>query len=160
MFSSYYHFLVPFYHGIRNREIYLVEHKEIIWKRFIQYLLAEACYSDPLSYVLWVDFFEDITTVRETWQGLVNNCSTKKALLLLLEIAGPVPFDLKEVYYKALLMDIGSHEVVFNSLLHSAFDVYGQIDSKKAQLILAELKVDINSENYKLLKKKLQLIDK
>lgn len=127
MFPSYYHFLVPFYHGIRNEEITLLEHKKIIWRQFMRYLASEACYADPVSYVLWVEFFEDTTTVRDAWQGLLNNCHNKKSLLAMLEIAGPVPFDLKEVCYKSLLIDESSHEVIFNSLLHSAFDYYGNI---------------------------------
>lgn len=53
-FPSYYHFLVPFYHGVRNKEIVLPEHKNIIWEHFIQYLALEACYADPVSYVLRV----------------------------------------------------------------------------------------------------------
>jgi hypothetical protein len=156
IFPSYYHFLVPFYRGIRNKEISLLKHKEIIWSRFIQYLLAEAYYADPVSYVLWVEFFEDITTVRDTWQGLLSKCHSKKPLLAMLEIAGPVPFDLKEECYKSLIIDKSTHKVIFNSLLHSAFDFYGNIDNKKASIILDGLSVDTNTENYKLLKGKLR----
>lgn len=77
-FPSYYHFLVPFYHGIRNKEISLPDHKKVIWEHLIQYLASEAYYADPVSYVLWVEFFEDTTTARDTWQGLLNNCRNKK----------------------------------------------------------------------------------
>nr|GFC53870.1 hypothetical protein [Tanacetum cinerariifolium] len=135
IFPSYWHFLVPFYRGIRDKEISLPEHKEIIWKQFMQYLASESCYADPVGYVLWVEFFEDVTTVRETWQGLVNNCFTKRLLLTLLEFAGPVPFDLKEIYYKELVSDKASHGCILNSLLYSACDVYGQIDKNKARSI-------------------------
>lgn len=155
MFPSYYHFLVPFYHGIRNREIYLVEHKEAIWKRFIQYLLAEPCYADPVSYVLWVEFFEDVTTVKETWQGLVSNCPNKKLLLTLLEFAGPVPFSLKEIHYEELISDRYNHEYILKSLMHSAYDVYGKLDEDKVRSILIKLEVDKESENYRLLMNKL-----
>lgn len=74
----------------------------------------------------------------------------------MLEIAGPVPFDLKDDCYKLLITDKSSHEVIFNSLLHSAFDFYGNIDNKKASVILARLNVDTKTENYKLLKDKLK----
>ena len=155
-FPSYYHFLTPFFHTIRNKEIIDPGEKEIIWKHFMKYLASENYYADPVGYVLWVEFFEDKNTVRETWQGLTNNYSDKKALLRLLEQAGPVPFDLKETHYNNLLVDKTNHELIFNSLLYSAYDVYGQIDKKKALNILAKLKVDTGTENYKLLKEKLK----
>jgi hypothetical protein len=155
-FPSYYHFLVPFYHEIRDKTISLPDHKKIIWEHFIQYLVSEACYADPVSYVLWVEFFEDATTVRDTWQGLLNNCRNKKSLLSILEMSGPVPFDLKETSYKLLISDKASHEIIFNSLFHSAFEYFGNIDKRKAITILAKLSVDTKSENYKLLKDKLR----
>ena len=156
IFPSYYHFLVPLYRGIRNKEIVSQNEKETIWKYFMKYLALENYYADPVGYVLWVDFFEDETTVIDTWQGLVNNYTDKKALLRLLEHAGPVPFDLKETHYNGLLVDKKNHELIFNSLLYSAYDVYGQIDKKKALNILAKLKIDIVTENYRLLQEKLK----
>lgn len=157
MFPSYYHFLVPFYHRIRDKEIYLMEHKKIIWEKFIWYLASDACYADPVGYILWVEFFEDTTTVSDMWQGLLNNCHDKKSLRAMLEVAGPVPFDLKENCYKELISDKGNHETIFNSLLHSAFDIYGKIDKRKASIILAKLNVDTASEKYKLLEDKLKI---
>lgn len=155
-FPSYYHFLTPFYHAIRNKEIVDPNEKEIIWKHFMKYLASDNYYADPIGYILWVEFFEDETTVRDTWQGLVNNYADKKALLRLLEQAGPVPFDLKETLYNTLLADKTNHELIFNSLLYSAYDVFGKIDKKKALDILAKLKVDTGTENYSLLKEKLK----
>lgn len=93
--------------------------------------------------------------MRDTWQELLNNCHNKKSLLALLEVAGPVPFDLKEDSYKLLMTDKSSHEIIFNSLMRSAFDYFGKIDNKKASIILARLNVDMSTENYKLLKDKL-----
>jgi hypothetical protein len=156
LFPSYYHFLLPFYRGIRNEEITLIENKKIIWGKFTSYLSSEAYYADPVSYILWVEFFEDITTVRDAWQGLINSCPNKKALLVMLEVAGPVPFDLKEKYYELLLPDNDNHAAIFNSLLHSAFDVYGEIDKRKASAILNKLSVDVSDCNYNILKEKLR----
>lgn len=155
-FPSYYHFLTPFYHGIRNKKIIDPNDKEIIWTQFMKYLASENFYADPVGYVLWVEFFEDETTVRETWQGLINNCADKKSLLRLLEQAGPVPFDLKETLYNSLLVDKTTHEIIFNSLLYSAYDVYGKIEKKGALNILSKLKIDTGTENYRLLKEKLK----
>lgn len=156
IFPSYYHFLVPFYHVIRNKEIVDLNEKKIIWTHFMKYLASENYYADPVGYVLWVEFFEDEDTVRETWQGLMNNYTEKKSLLRLLEQAGPVPFELKEIQYNSLLADKTNHELILNSLLYSAYDVYGQINKKKALKILSSLNVDTKAENYKLLKEKLK----
>jgi hypothetical protein len=156
IFPSYYHFLVPFYHAIRDNVITDSKEKELIWKSFMTYLASENYYADPVGYVLWVEFFEDQSTVREAWQGLVNNYSDKRSLLRLLEYAGPVPFDLKEPIYYSLLADKKEHEHVLNSLLHSAYDVFGQIDKKKTLDILAKLEIATKTENYGLLKEKLK----
>ena len=155
IFPSYYHFLTPFYRGISNKEIIDQNEKEMIWQHFMKYLASKKYYADPVEYVLWVDFFEDEATVRETWQGLINNYTEKSSLLRLLEAAGPVPFDLKEPLYKNLLADMETHETIYNSLLFSAYDVFGKIDKTKALDILAMLKIDTKTENYKLLKEKL-----
>ena len=155
-FPSYFHFLRPFYHLICYNEITNPEEKEIIWKRFMKYLVAEKYYADPVAYVLWVEFFEDASTVEETWHGLVNNYSDKNSLLRLLEVAGPVPFDLKETVYNNLLGDEENHDHIFKSLLYSAYDVFGKIDKKKTLNILPKLKVDTNTENYRLLMEKLK----
>jgi hypothetical protein len=112
-FPSYFHFLTPFYRGIRDNEIVDGKEKQIIWAGFMKYLFMENYYADPVDYVLWVEFFEDERTVREAWQGLVNNCSDKKSFLRLLQCAGPVPFDLKESHYNSLLIDATNHEAIF-----------------------------------------------
>lgn len=156
IFPSYYHFLVPFYQGIRNKEIFKQDDKAVVWNNFMNYLASENYYADPVSYVLWVDFFEDERTVRESWQGLVNNYSERESLLRLLECAGPVPFDLKSMVYESLLNDRETHTIILNSLLYSAYDAFGKIDKDGTRKILAKLKVDTRTEKYKLLMDKLQ----
>ncbi|MBS1952077.1 MAG: hypothetical protein OJF59_000979 [Cytophagales bacterium] len=155
LFPSYYHFLIPFYHGIKNKKISGSSEKEMIWKHFTGYLVSENYYADPVGYVLWADFFEDEATVREAWQGLVRNSTGQKSLLRLIEVAGPVPFDLKNLVYENLLADPATHDVIFNSLLSSAHDVFGQIDKEKARNILVRLTVNRNTVHYKLLEQKL-----
>ena len=159
LFPSYYHFLTPIYHSVRNKEIIDQAEKEIIWKKFMEYLASENYYADPVGYVLWVDFFEDQTTVRETWQGLLNSLTNQKSLLRLIEQAGPVPFDLKEPVYINLLRDEKHHELILNSLLYSAYDFFGQIDKKKVLDIMAKLKINTASENYRLPKEKIEAKD-
>ena len=153
-FPSYHHFLVPFYNAIRNKEIIDQPEKDIIWEHFMNYLASENYYADPVGYALWVEFFEDQSTVLETWDGLMKFYD-KKAMLRLLEQSGPVPYDLKAQVYKILIQDTDSHQAIFKSLLFSAYDLYGQISKGKAKDLLKQLNVDRTSENYKLLVNKL-----
>ena len=154
VFPNYYHFLTPFYHSIRNKEVTDSNEKEIIWKHFMKYLASENFYADPVGYVLWVDFFEDQSLVHEAWTGLMKFYD-KKAVLRLLEQSGPVPYELKENLYKTLIKDDESHEAIFKSLFFSAYDIYGQISKGKARDLLKQLNLDRTTENYKLLLKKL-----
>ncbi|OFY97776.1 MAG: hypothetical protein A3K10_03615 [Bacteroidetes bacterium RIFCSPLOWO2_12_FULL_31_6] len=156
IFPSYYHFLVPFYRLIYKKETDNQELKNIVWERFIEYLGAESFYADPIAYVLWVDFFEDQTTVKEAWTGLMGYSKNTKSLLRLLECAGPVPFDLKEPIYLELISDETTHQAIFNSILFSAFDVCGQIDKIKAGIILSKLNIHTSTENYLKLREKLK----
>lgn len=156
IFPHYYHFLVPFYNLFRNNELdKYIKLKNFIWGKFMTYLGAEKYYSDTVSYVLWVEFFEDYSTVDETWKGLLNNCENNNSIRVLIENAGPVPFELKEPVYQKLITDENNQMVIFNSLLHSSFDVYGKVDNSKAQLILSQLKIDTETEHYKMLKEKI-----
>ncbi|MBK9163763.1 MAG: hypothetical protein IPM21_07610 [Acidobacteria bacterium] len=155
LFPDYYHFLVPFYQLIRSDGAIDEGQKQLVWKKFMEYLGAEDHYADPVGYVLWVDFFEDPETVAETWNGLTKN-ATKTSLSKLLEHAGPVPYELKEPVYNDLLADSGNHETIFKSIFHSAFDVYGQLDRDKALGLLSELNIDRDTFEYKQLMLKLK----
>lgn len=154
-FPSYLHFLTPFYDIIENKELKANDLKDSIWKTFMHYLGSEEYYASPVSHVLWVDFFEDTDTVLEAWQGMLNQAATKKGLSNLIKCAGPVPFELKEPLYKKMLKDSSLHESIFNSLLFSALDVYGNIDNNLARAILVKLKIKTNTNEYRLLKAKL-----
>ncbi len=156
LFPDYHHFLVPLYSLIRNNEAVDESEKQLIWKRFMEYLGAEDHYADTVGYVLWVDFFEDTETVNETWNGLMNNVITHNGLLRLLEHAGPVPYELKEPVYKDLLADADNHESIFKSILYSAFDVYGQLEKEKALDLLSQLNIDRETFEYKQLMLKLK----
>jgi hypothetical protein len=150
LFPRYFQFLLPYYR-ILNKEPYreyevtlndsktLQELKNIIWKKFMHYLGSEKYYADPLGYVLWVEFFEDEETANETWEGLMQFTKNKNAVKKLLEMSGPVAFELKEKLYDKIILDSDYHESIFKSLLFSSFDLFGKIDNKKALAILSKL---------------------
>lgn len=154
-FPNYFLFLVPFYRRVRDKDFDSGNEKNLIWKKFMDYLGSEPYYADPVAYVLWVEFFEDKSTAQETWKGLMNYKSNKKALLRLIESSGPVPFELKEPVYQKLLTDTKNHNAIFKSLLFSSYDIYGQIDNEKARILLSKLNVSTDTDDYQLLKKKI-----
>lgn len=155
LFPSYYHFLVPFYHELRDNNL-ANEQESKIWSKFMDYLSSDPYYADPTGYVLWVDFFEDPDTVTKSWNGLASQTKNKIALSKLLESAGPVPFELKEPLYNSLMGNTKYHESIFKSLLFSATDVYGQLDKRRAGQLLGKLKVDKRTDNYRTLQERLK----
>lgn len=156
IFPSYYHFLVPYYHVLQNNELENTpELKVLIWNKLAQYLSSENYYSDTVSYVLWCDFFEDQSTVKESWEWIMRAIKNDKWLALVIESAWPVPFELKEPIYQRLIHNQSYHQSIFNSLLHSAYDYFWKINTAQAKKILKKLKVDSSTSEYKLLKEKL-----
>ncbi|MFI5237773.1 MAG: hypothetical protein ACHQLA_07545 [Ignavibacteriales bacterium] len=153
-FPSYYHFLVPFYQKIKENVFNELD-KKLIWLKFVTYLTSEKYYADPIGYVLWVELFEDQSTVNETWHGLINSNPSNASILRLLLQSGPVPFQLKEPIYENLISDTSNHQAIFKSLLYSAFDVFGQIDNTKVRVILEKLSIDRECSEYKLLMEKI-----
>ncbi len=65
-------------------------------------------------------------------------------------------FDLKESVYRAMLKDQRNHPAILRSLLASAYDVYGQIEKGKARHLVAKLKVDKTTKDFRLLTEKLK----
>jgi hypothetical protein len=156
LFPSYFHFLRPYYEAICNNEITDPQEKHLIWARLMKYLGEGEEYADPAAYVLWIEFFENENIVAEVWQGLLDHTSGKRSIMRLLECSGPVPFELKDILYNDLLADPVFHPAILFSLLYSAYDVYGQIDNRKAARVLSQLKINNESRPYKLLREKLK----
>jgi hypothetical protein len=155
-FPSYYHFLLPFYRIIKDKQTENENLKDVIWQNFMKFLGSENFYFSPVGYVLWVEFFEDPETQDETWNGLMRFSDDNFAVMKLLEYAGPVAYSLKEPIYKKLLPDKSTHESIFKSLLFSSFDLFGKSENDKALKLLLQLKIDSKTDHYPKLKKKLQ----
>lgn len=86
--------------------------------------------ADPVSYSLWVDFFEAVTTVEEAWREMTRRDIEpwERRVTRVLEVAGPVPWPLKEELFTELVDEARWHPAIFSALRGSAFDVYGQLD--------------------------------
>jgi hypothetical protein len=68
-----------------------------------------------------------------------------------------VPFSRKAPLYERLAADKRWHPFIFRSLLHSAFDVYGDLDKKAARRLLAQLSLARETAGLDELKQKLDL---
>lgn len=85
--------------------------------------------ADPVAYSLWVDFFEDPSTVHEAWRETTWRGTEpwERRVARVLDVAGPVPWASKEELFEQLGDQSRWHGPIFRALFGSAFDVYGQI---------------------------------
>lgn len=96
--------------------------------------------ADPVSYSLWCNYFEDPDSVEAAWSALTSPGRLfERGMQRVLEVSGPVPYELKAPVYDRLVKDRSWHPFIFRSLLASAFDVFGKIDAKAARKVLARL---------------------
>ncbi len=116
----------------------------------------EEMYAQPMAYLLWVDFFEDTHTVRDAWGNLLVGSPGERLLERLLDVSGPVPFDLKMVLYRQLMHRPKWHYPIFRSILHSSFDAYGDTDEKAARYVLRHLNLPKHTEHLETLRTRLR----
>lgn len=96
--------------------------------------------ADPVSYSLWCNYFEDPASVEAAWSALTPPGPLfERGMQRVLEVSGPVPYELKAPLYDRLVGDRRWHPFIFRSLMASAFDAFGQIDAKAARKVLARL---------------------
>ena len=91
--------------------------------------------ADPVSYSLWVDFFEDAETVEQAWQETTRRDGDRwqRRVARVLDVAGSVPWALKEELFEALCDDARLHEAIFRAIAGSAFDVLGRLGTSAPQ---------------------------
>ncbi|HEX8084463.1 MAG TPA: hypothetical protein VF529_09255 [Solirubrobacteraceae bacterium] len=103
---------------------------------------ADAPLADPVTYSLWVDFYEDRSTVKEAWhETALHAPATDLRLERVLDHSGPVPFKLKERLYERLIGEPRWHPHILTSLARSATDVYGDLPKRRARRWLDRLDV-------------------
>ncbi|HEX2084285.1 MAG TPA: hypothetical protein VHF89_01270 [Solirubrobacteraceae bacterium] len=96
--------------------------------------------AEPVAYSLFVDFYEDPSTVHEAWaQTATTEPLEPRRIERVLDSSGPVPFALKEPLYAQLANEPRWHPHIFRSLVRSALDVYGDLDEERARGWLARL---------------------
>jgi hypothetical protein len=157
---SYGHFLLPIYYYIRDGKLSIN-----VRKKFFLTLRSIICgdyalkVKEMAEYVLWVEFFEDVDTVEESWD-LLTDGADEDELSKIVNFAGPVPYKLKHPVIIKLLSNTNYHNNIINCLAFSINDVYGKIDIEKAFEVFKILKPDSENKNYEYLKNKFQEYEK
>ena len=141
-----------FYRSVREKPDY---DWSFLWIKLISYLKGPPYWRDPISYLLWVDFFEDQDTVQTAWTGLVSNTVDTDVLSLLVEYSGPVPMSLKMPLINILLRNPKTHESILKGLALSISDIYGQTDKTALKKVFPKLKASPKTEYYRYLLKEL-----
>jgi hypothetical protein len=113
--------------------------------------------ADPVAYCVWVDFFEDQSTVDEAWIALTprRGATWERRIERVLDAAGPVPWPHKEALFEELAGDSSWHPHILGALIGSAFDVYGQMDVHAARRWLGRLRLRRDEPGLKELRERL-----
>jgi len=120
------------------------EHKRALWAAVRSLLDGDDDrLADPLTYALWVDFFEDRDTVAEAWRETTRRDVEpwRRRIARVLDVAGPVSWPLKEELFAVLVGDERLHPAILRALAGSAFDVCGQLDQAAAAGWLRRLRL-------------------
>jgi len=118
--------------------------------------------AEPVTYSLWVDWFEDHTTVEAAFAEVLGNDVTelqardrlqemarsplRRRTQRVLEVSGPVPWPIKHPVYRAAAALPDLHHALFRGLLGSYHDVYGDLEPRAALALLRELDLPADIE--------------
>jgi len=95
--------------------------------------------------------------VEESWNQLIKPFPSDKALQIILIKSGPVPFHLKKQLYDKLINDQKWHVYIFKSILHSRYDLYGELDVDEGERILNQLVLPADTQYLDKLKKEIKI---
>ncbi|WP_344616247.1 hypothetical protein [Dactylosporangium salmoneum] len=112
--------------------------------------------SEAVLYSLWVDWFEDISTVERAFtETLARDVPALpdagdellRRAAAVLKVSGPVPWKLKHAVYTAAAEVPRLRPAVFNGLLYSYHDVYGSLEIAPALELLDSLEMPDDTEH-------------
>ncbi|MET8642072.1 hypothetical protein ACWEQ2_16005 [Streptomyces sp. NPDC004096] len=123
---------------------------DVLWDGYRRRLEAERD-AEPVTYSLWVDWFEDhdtsATAFAEVLGDDIDNVVREGSADLLrragrvLTCSAPVPWAVKERAYEAAARLPRLHAPLYMGLLAGYHDVYGQLEPKAALRLLARLRL-------------------
>jgi hypothetical protein len=113
--------------------------------------------AEPVSYSLWVDWFEDRTTTEAAFAEVLGNDVAElqsrdrlhelakdplfRRACRVLEDSGPVPWPIKHPAYRAVATVPELHAALFQGLLHSYHDIHGNLEPDAALALLQQLNI-------------------
>lgn len=119
--------------------------------------------AEPVTYSLWVDWFEDRATVEVAFAEVLGNDVEElqardrlhemardplfRRAKRVLEISGPVPWSIKHPVYQAAAAVPDLHPALFKGLLSSYHDFYGNLEPHAAHTLLQQLDLPGNTEH-------------
>lgn len=118
--------------------------------------LESADEPEPLTYALWVDSFEDRTTVETAFAEVLGDDVAalprgERPLLLragrVPRVSGPVPWAVKYRAYETAARVPGLHGALFHALLAGYHDVYGDLEPGAALALLRRLDLPAGTEH-------------
>jgi hypothetical protein len=112
--------------------------RRALWDAFRDWLSGEDDrLADPIAHSLWVDFLEDGGTVAEAWQEVTRRDlgPWERRVARVLQVAGPVPWAVKQPLLEELAAQPGPHDAVFRALAGSAYDLLGELGPGAAALL-------------------------
>ncbi len=106
--------------------------------------LEDPSSAEPVTYSLWVDWFEDPATVDTAFAEVVVGLDELaegplRRARRVLAVSGPVPWRLKHDLYRRAANTPVLHEALFLGLRGSLHDVYGDLDREAALGLLEGL---------------------
>lgn len=112
--------------------------RRALWDAYRDWLSGEDDrLADPVAHSLWVDFFEDESTVEEAWHEVTcrDPAPWERRVARVLHVAGPVPWARKQPLFEELAGNPRLHQPVFRALAGSAFDLPGELGPGAAALL-------------------------
>jgi len=108
--------------------------------------------SGPVEYSLWVDYFEDVTTVERAWREVAGPQEPRRPRLeRVVRASGPVPWMLKAPLYELLQREGGWDEPLLVGLHGSCIDIYGSLERSPALHLFRRLQVSSDDERHRIL---------
>lgn len=129
---------------------------DVLWGGYRQRLEADRD-AEAITYSLWVDWFEDRTTAATAFAEVLGNdigrvvTDPSDALLRrarrVLECSGPVPWPVKESTYRTAVQLRAVHSSLFEGLLASYHDLYGDLEPAAALALLDRLDLPAGTQH-------------
>lgn len=124
-----------------------------MWAAYREFLGdPDVAVAQPVAYSLWVDYFEDESTVERAWSEVSGPEEPRRPRLeRVIAASGPVPWVRKALLYESLAAEGGWEDALVAGIYGSCIDLYGSIERKAALRIIRRLPPATESKEYSIL---------